>query len=205
MEAWLSSLGPWTVGVLSLVAACEYLFPVIPGRVLLLVAAGSVARGDCGAVRAFWMLTSATVFSASVQYVLGRRLRERFEAVPAGKTLGLKHGQVLEVAAKLRRRAYLWMVLGELVPFVRSVRFGAAAVAGLGSWQALLSGLSPVVVRNVLVLWVAASAAGDEARVKRLFEQGRWYILGLGALALAVLAWPLLSERLRARTPASGA
>ncbi len=202
MEAWLTSLGPWTVAVIALVAACEYLFPVIPGRVLLLVAAGSVARGDCGAVRAFWMLTAATVFSASVQYVLGKRLRERFEALPQGKTLGLRHAQVLEVAARLRRRAYLWMVLGELVPFVRSVRFGSAAVAGLGFWQALLSGLSPVVLRNVLVLWVAASAAGDEARVKRLFEQGRWYIGGLGLLALAVLLWPVLSERLKPRAGA---
>jgi membrane protein DedA with SNARE-associated domain len=193
------------VGVIALVAACEYLFPVIPGRVLLLVAAGSVARGDCGAVRAFWLLTTATVFSASVQYVLGKRLRERFEELPGEKTLGLRHAQVLDVAGRLRKRAYVWMVLGELIPFVRSVRFGSAAVAGLRFWPALLSGLSPVVVRNVLVLWVAASAAGDEARVKRLFEQGRWYIGGLGLLALGVLVWPLLAERRKARAGASGA
>ena len=198
MDAWLSSLGPWTVAVLAGVAACEYLFPIIPGRVLLLVAAASVARGDCGAVTAFCLLTAATVFSASAQYALGHRLRERFEATPGARTLGLSHGQVLEVAERLRARAYWWMVLGELVPFARSVRFGSAAVAGLRYGQALLSGMAPVVARNVAVLWIAHSAVGDEARVRQLFEDGRWYVGGLGALALGVLAWPFAVERWRA-------
>lgn len=206
MEAWLASLGPWTVAVLSVVCAAEYLFPVIPGRVVLIAACMSVGRGDCGAVTAFAALTGASMLSAFVQYQVGRRLHAHVHAVPEGRTLGLRHAHLLEAGERLRLRGRRWLVLGEFIPFVRSVRFGAAALAGMGRGESLALGMSPVVLRNAGFLYLAASAVGDSARAEQLTGYAQGFIVVLTVLALGTLLWPWLSAwgRSLARSASAG-
>jgi len=192
VETWLTSFGPWTVVVLSLVCAAEYLFPVIPGRVVLLAACVSVGRGDCGAVLAFWALTLASTGSALVQYEVGRRLRARVYAVPEGKTLGLRHAHLVAAEKRLEQRGRRWLVLGEFIPFVRSVRFGAAALAGMGRAETLGFGMAPVVLRNAGVLYLASTAVGDAARSEQLAGYAQWLIGALTVVALGALVAPRL-------------
>jgi len=192
VEAWLTSFGPWTVAVLSLVCAAEYLFPVIPGRVVLIAACLSVGRGDCGAVTAFVALTVATTASALAQYEVGRRLRAHVHAVPDGKTLGLRHVHLLAAGTRLEQRGRRWLVLGEFIPFVRSVRFGAAALAGMGHVVALGFGLAPVVLRNAGFLYLASTAVGDDSRTARLTGYAQWFIGALTVMALGALLAPRL-------------
>ncbi len=192
MEAWLTSFGPWTVGVLALVCAAEYLFPVIPGRVVLIAACMSVGRGDCGAAVAFVALTGASVGSALVQYEVGRRLAAHVHAVPEGKTLGLRHAHLVAAGKRLSARGRRWLVLGEFIPFVRSVRFGAAALAGMGRGVALGFGMAPVVLRNAGFLYLASTAVGDGARGAQLTGYAQWLIGALTVMALGTLLGPRL-------------
>jgi membrane protein DedA with SNARE-associated domain len=179
----LSGGGP--VG-LALIMLLENLFPPIPSEVVLPFAGFLVGAGNLALVPAFAAATAGSTAGALVLYALGRY---------GGRPLLLRWHKVLRLDEDDLDRADDWfdrhgwaaVVLGRMVPFVRSVisipagtsempvgRFLALTALGSGIWNALLIG--------------AGMLLGERhAQVSALVS--RFTPLLFAALALGLLAW----------------
>ena len=145
--------GYWGIAVLML---AENVFPPIPSEVIMPLAGFTAARGELHIVGVVVAGTVGTLLGALIWYYIGLRL-----GLKRLKTLARKHGRWLTLDEDsidyasdwFRRHGRMALVIGHLIPAVRTlisvpagvnrmglVAFLAASAAGTVLWTALLAG-----------------------------------------------------------------
>ena len=130
--------------LLALLILLENLFPPIPSELLLPLAGSRVASGDFDYLPAVAAATVGSVVGALILYALGRI---------GGRPVLLRHGRLLRLPGTLRQHTHKVVLLGRMVPGVRSVvsipaglsempvgRFVALTALGSVVWNAALIG-----------------------------------------------------------------
>ena len=165
--------------ILAAIVFLENLFPPIPSELVLPLAGSRVASGDMGYLEAVLAATVGSVLGALVLYALGRF---------GGRPLLLRYGRVLRLDERRLDRAEAWfdhrgywlVLLGRVVPGVRSVisvpaglarmplpRFVALTAIGSAVWNAALIGGGWALGAQL------AGADGRRRRGRRLGRGGR--------------------------------
>ena len=199
MTDWVQDvLGEGGYLVLFAMLVLENLFPPIPSEIVLPFAGAIVADGGMGYVGAVLAATAGSLAGALVLYAIGRYggrpLLYRYNRV-----FRLTDAQLDRADAWFDRRGPLIVLLGRLVPTVRSVvsipagaaemplgQFVALTTLGSAVWNAALVGAGWALGSN----WEQASA---------VVEQFKTVVIALVALAVAAgVVW--LVRRRRART-----
>ena len=188
----LSRMG--LAGVCALMAL-ELLIPPIPGEAVMALAGFLAGRGEVELWQAVAAGTFGTVVGALAQYLLGAKV-----ARPALVRLGryvMFSERDLEAAEELfRRRGFLAVVLGRLVPGVRSVISIAAGVVRMSASAFLAATLAGSLPWNAAFAY-AGYVLGENWYIVRAYSD---YIDAAGALIVsAAAAYALLRLAGRAR------
>lgn len=135
MFDWIVSLLDWAgpLGVALLMLA-ENVFPPIPSELVMPLAGFAAARGEMSLILAILAGTAGSVAGALLWYWLGARLgAERLERLAAshGRWLTLTPADVRRAGDWFRRHGRGAVLLGRLVPGVRTLISVPAGVSGM--------------------------------------------------------------------------
>jgi membrane protein DedA with SNARE-associated domain len=128
-------------GGIALLMCLENLFPPIPSELIMPLAGVLAAEGDLSLTASIAAGSAGSLLGQSAWYALGRKVGER-----RLKQLAGRHGRWLTVSPDDLDRARDWLVrhgalallLGRLVPTVRTLISLPAGVAGVPLWQFLV-------------------------------------------------------------------
>ena len=162
----------------------DNVFPPIPSEIIMPLAGFAAARGQLSLVGVFLAGTAGSLSGALVWYGVGRCLgRERLRRFAArhGRWLTLSPAEVDRASAWFARRGGLSVLVGRVIPGVRSLISVPAGVSGMP--------LTPFLIYSALgtIVWTGLLAAagyglGENYRaVERLIEP-----IGNGVLVLGL-------------------
>ena len=153
ITGWIDAGGLLAVGALMVL---ENVFPPIPSELIIPLAGFSAAEGRFGLIPLILVATLGSVLGSTLWYALGRALGEaRFLRLVDrhGAWLTLTRAEAEGATAWFRRHGPWAVLLGRLVPTVRTLISVPAGVAGMGwgpfllftaigtaGWTALLAG-----------------------------------------------------------------
>ena len=204
MEGWIVSfvdrLGAWGVGLLMLL---ENVFPPIPSE-LIMPLAGFYARAgyvDLGAVIVLGSLGS--LLGTCGWYLLGRCLgpaRVERWVERHGRWLTISTDDVARSREWLQRHGWWALVLGRLVPGVRTVISLPAGMGGIPFPRFLLYSTIGTVAWTSLLALVGYALGSRHEEVAQVIGPVSWVVLGLVVSLYARRVW---ATRGRAAPPAS--
>jgi membrane protein DedA with SNARE-associated domain len=204
----LDRLAAWAVGLVELLGgpgaglaiALENLFPTVPSELVLPMAGFAASRGSLTLVEAIVWTTAGSVVGALVLYAAGRRLGPHRTRALLGRLPLVVESDLAQSEAWFARRGRRAVLIGRLIPVVRSF---VSVPAGVQDMH--------------LVTFVSLTAAGSLIWNTTLVLSGyllgdRWYlveaygsVLSRGVLvAAAVTGVVFLVRRLRRRRARGG-
>ncbi|KMO39408.1 alkaline phosphatase [Methylobacterium aquaticum] len=165
----------------------DNIFPPIPSEVIMPLAGFAAGRGQLSFIGVFLAGTAGSLSGTLLWYGVGRWLgRERLRRFAArhGRWLTLSPAEVERAGAWFARRGRVAVLLGRVVPGVRSLISVPAGVAGMPLTLFLAySALGTIVWTGLLT--AAGYGLGEEYRlVGRLIEP-----IGNGVLVLALVIY----------------
>jgi membrane protein DedA with SNARE-associated domain len=180
---------------LALLILAENLLPPIPSELILPLAGFQVAKGELDFAAAVLWSTGGSVLGALAIYALGRH---------GGRPLLRRHRRLLRLRERDLDRADRWflrradrtVLLGRLVPGVRSVVSFPAGVAGMGLGRFVVLTALGSAAWNALLIGAGWRLGSDYERAGDLVGQASTVVAGALA-AGAVLALAVLVRRRR--------
>jgi membrane protein DedA with SNARE-associated domain len=191
-----SSHEGWTLLLLALAAALEYLFPPFPGDTVTLAGAVLVTRSDLSLMAVYVAVMAGGLAGAAMDHALGAWLARR-RATRADLPRGRWMTAVLAGAERSDRAFARWgdaaLLLNRFLPGLRAFLFVGAGLAGLPFRRvmvlAALSGAAWNALLLALGLTLGNNLEGIESSLRAL-GAGTWVFLGVLALGLAARwAW----------------
>ena len=165
----------------------DNIFPPIPSEVIMPLAGFAAARGQLSLLGVFLAGTAGSLSGALVWYGVGRWLgRERLRRFAArhGRWLTLSPAEVDRAGAWFARRGGLTVLVGRVVPGVRSLISVPAGVAGMP--------LTPFLVHSALgtIVWTGLLTAAGYGLGESYRSVGRFIEpIGNGVLVLALVLY----------------
>lgn len=185
MTDWIRSLmEEWGAGGVAVLMFLENVFPPIPSEVVLPLAGYQAAAGDLSLVLALAAGTAGSLAGVTLWYGLARWLGSR-----GLKRFARRHGRLLTLSADDIDRVNDWfgrhggkaVLLGRMVPGIRTLISVPAGVCGMPVWKfLLLSGVGTAAWSAALI--TAGYQLGAE------FEQVGKYVSPIGNLVFGVVA-----------------
>ena len=136
MFDWITNLVAQTgYAGIALLMLAENVFPPIPSELIMPLAGFTAARGDLSLVGVLVSGTLGSLAGAVVWYEIGRRVgidRLRHWAGRHGRWLTMSPEELDQAVAWFRAHAGLAVLVGRLIPAVRTLISVPAGVAGMG-------------------------------------------------------------------------
>lgn len=136
MFDWITNLVAQTgYAGIALLMLAENVFPPIPSELIMPLAGFTAARGDLSLVGVLVSGTLGSLAGAVVWYEIGRRVgidRLRHWAGRHGRWLTMSPAELDQAVAWFRAHAGLAVLVGRLIPAVRTLISVPAGVAGMG-------------------------------------------------------------------------
>ncbi len=183
--AWLG------ITLLGASACLEYIFPPIPGDVLVIAGGILVVRRGWPGLWAFFAILVGSMLGMFAMTLFGRVLMKRKGPLPFG--LARFQPQLDAVLAQFRRRGAMYIAINRFLPSLRALFFIAAGMAELPLWQVLLFGGLSALLWNGM-LWLVAAKLGENwsaiGHFFRVYGYAAWAVVGV-----LVLVWLVRSFR----------
>jgi membrane protein DedA with SNARE-associated domain len=181
---------------LLVVMAVEHVFPPIPSELVLPLAGFEVAQGNLNLAGAIASSTAGSLIGASTLYALarggGRPLVLRLRAI-----LRVDEADLERAEARFERHSAWVVVLGRMVPGIRSVVSLPPGLLRMPFWRYLALTLAGSLVWNTILI-VAGQQLGSRWKEVGEFVEpiAHWVILAVVPVAVVAL---LVRRRRRAR------
>jgi membrane-associated protein len=179
--------------VLGLAAMLEYLFPPVPGDVIVLFGAFLVGAKEWSLPGVLVAVNGGSAAGLSIDYLFGRwvgsrdaRWRERF---PRWRRMG---GAIDKVKASFKRWGAAYIACNRFLPAIRAAFFVAAGVAKIPYWKVLLWGLASSLLWNCLIFGVGISVGYHWEKLIeffRAYSTAAWILVALAATVVAYRWW----------------
>lgn len=161
LDAYIHTVGPLALLILFGAAMVEYVFPPFPGDTVVLLGGIYAVRGEQSWVLVLLAVTLGSVCGATLDYVLGRKLRHRF----AGRR------SLVRVQERMSHGGIWLIAFNRFMPGIRGLLFVAAGAARLNPWKVLGWGTVSALLWNGLILGVGVAVGGNAERLEALFRQ----------------------------------
>ena len=187
----------------ALLMLLENVFPPIPSELVMPLAGFAAARGDMSLGGAVAAGTAGSVAGAWLWYWAGRRLggaRLKRLAARHGRWLTLSPAEIERAEAWFRRHGHVAVLLGRLVPAVRTLISVPAGIAGMG--------LAPFLLYSAFgtVLWTGL-LAGAGYVLEGQYDRVAAWMNPVSNVVVAGLAgwylWRVATYGRRTRAPSS--
>ena len=163
--SFMEGAGPFGVALLMFI---ENVFPPIPSELVMPLAGFSAARGETSLVAAILAGTVGSVAGAYLWYWLGARFGEaRLKRLAArhGRWLTVTPGEIERAEAWFRRHGRMAVLIGRLVPAVRTLISVPAGVSGMPLAPFLLYSTLGTVIWTSLLAGAGYMLEGQYERV----------------------------------------
>lgn len=186
----MTALGPWGVGLLTLL---ETVFPPIPSEVVLPLAGFLAERGRMSVVAAVVAATTGGVVGAVALYEFARRVGEARAAAAVARIPLVDREDVDRAILWFGRHGGASVFVGRLLPGVRSLISLPAGAAAMPRGRFVVFTAAGTLLWNVLLIG-AGYLLG--ARWQEAEQYSRWINYAVYAALAAFVAW-LVVRRVR--------
>jgi membrane protein DedA with SNARE-associated domain len=175
----------WTLVVLFIAAALEYMVPPLPADSVVLAGSLLVVAGSWSFATVFFVAVAGGFCGATIHFVLGHQL-----ALPNGTIRGQRHierlsgrGSFDRFIERFRRHGMLVIVLNRMFPGIRSVTFIAAGASRLPFPKTMFFGLISNMGWTLALLLLGTSLGGNWEKIQAAFAvYSRVLAIGTGCL-----------------------
>jgi membrane protein DedA with SNARE-associated domain len=195
--------GAWSLVIVGLAAALEYLVPPLPADSVVLAGSLLVVAGAWSFSTVAGVVIFGGLLGSIGHYVLGRAL-----LTPEGELRGsrvvdrLVGPGAFEGFFELFRKHGLWVLaINRMLPGVRAAVFLAAGAARLPALPVLLLGLVSNVLWSLLILGGGVWIGGNLEKVERAL--GVYQSVALGVVVVGVVIAVVVVRRRRGSSDAS--
>lgn len=186
VQAVVSLVGALGAPGVGIAVAAENLFPPIPSEVILPSAGFAAASGSMGLVSAIVWATIGSVVGALALYVLGAWFgRARFYSL-ASKIPFVKEADIERAEAWFVRRGPLAVLLGRVVPVVRSLISIPAGIERMKLLPFTLYTAIGSALWNSVLIGAGYALGANWAIVEEWISRYQLIVFGLAGIALAV-------------------
>jgi membrane protein DedA with SNARE-associated domain len=200
LEFVRSSQSAWTLVVLFVAAALEYMVPPLPADSGVLAGSLWVVTGVWSFETVFIVAVAGGLVGALSHYVLGRML-----ATPDGGVRGQRFiermtgkGNFAKFVDRLRRYGYVVIAVNRALPGIRSVTFIAAGALKLPLAKTMLFGLISNLAWTLVLLLVGTTLGGNWEKIQETFSV---YSRVLAVIAVIFVAAYVIYRVARRRSP----
>lgn len=204
MEAALAFIrenpGGWSLVLLGVAAAFEYLLPPFPADLLIVAGAILVIAGQWPFAAVLSVVVLGGFLGSVLTYGLGRLLVDERGSLRGGRTLERLTGKgSIDRFFDAFRRHGLWVIaINRALPGIRAATFLAAGAAKLPAGRTLAVGLVSNIAWSSILLTTGVLLGDNWEKIDRVL--GVYQVVGLVLLAAIGLAlWRV--RRRRSRTP----
>jgi membrane protein DedA with SNARE-associated domain len=194
---WLSSLpAPLLYGAIAVAAFAENIFPPLPADTVVALGAFAAARGPGSAFGAWTATMIGNISGAMAMFALGRRIGMKGLSARFPRLFAAEASQ--RVAADMRKRGVIGLVISRFLPGVRAFVPPVAGAIGMG---AVPSAIAMAVASGVWygIVCRLAFGAGENAEVLLDRIAGHQRTVGAAAAGVAVIFIVVLVLRKRRR------
>ena len=186
VQAVVSLVGALGAPGVGIAVAAENLFPPIPSEVILPSAGFAAASGSMGLVSAIVWATIGSVVGALALYALGAWFgRARFYSL-ASKIPFVKEADIERAEAWFVRRGPLAVLLGRVVPVVRSLISIPAGIEGMKLLPFTLYTAIGSALWNSVLIGAGYTLGANWAIVEEWISRYQLIVFGLAGIALVV-------------------
>ena len=186
VQAAVSLVGALGAPGVGIAVAAENLFPPIPSEVILPSAGFAAASGSMGLVSAIVWATIGSVVGALALYALGAWFgRARFYSL-ASKIPFVKEADIERAEAWFVRRGPLAVLLGRIVPVVRSLISIPAGIERMKLLPFTLYTAIGSALWNSVLIGAGYALGANWAIVEEWISRYQLIVFGLAGIALAV-------------------
>lgn len=186
VQAVVSLVGALGAPGVGIAVAAENLFPPIPSEVILPSAGFAAASGSMGLVSAIVWATIGSVVGALALYALGAWFgRARFYSL-ASKNPFVKEADIERAEAWFVRRGPLAVLLGRVVPVVRSLISIPAGIEGMKLLPFTLYTAIGSALWNSVLIGAGYALGANWAIVEEWISRYQLIVFGLAGIALIV-------------------
>lgn len=186
------------LGLFAVIFAEEAGVPLpVPGDLFIAAMGFLASTGHASFVPAAAVVTAATVAGATLLFLLSRHAGRRLLAW-AGRRLGYDAAKEARLEAWLRRRAFLAVAVGRLIPGLRIVMTVVAGALRLPHATFAAGTLVAGLVWATLYFWIGYVLGAGWQRLADAVSVPPWLVAGV-AVVLGIAAGVALRARIRAR------
>jgi membrane protein DedA with SNARE-associated domain len=187
----LGRSGPAAPAILFLASLGEYVFPPLPGDLLVILGAWYAVQGVISWPLAFAAVTAGAVAGAAVDYGIGRWLARRLDARAARRGL-LSAERLARFVTAYQRWGSVLLVANRFMPGFRAFVFVGAGAAGIPLGKVLLLGGLSAALWSALLLFAGSLLVRSLPELVELFRAYStlaWAVVLGAAVLLALGAW----------------
>lgn len=160
----------------------------IPNEVILIFAGAQVTLGNLRYVTIFVTALAADIIGATIFYLIfltwGHAIVHRY-----GRLVRLNQERLQRFEHMFRRRAFLAVCIGRLIPYLRAYTSAAAGISKVP----LHRFMAPLMVSSLLwvtIFTLLGVAVGTRWHtVEGLYDQWKWWLFTLIASAVLIRVW----------------
>jgi membrane protein DedA with SNARE-associated domain len=187
LEFVRSNTSAWTLVLLFVAAAIEYMLPPLPADSVVLAGSLWVVTGVWSFETVFIVAVAGGVLGALSHFMLGRWL-----STPEGGVRGQRFiekmtgkGNFEKFVDRLRRYGYVVIAVNRALPGIRSVTFIAAGAIRLPFAKTMFFGLISNVAWTLVLLLVGTTLGGNYKKIEAVFSV---YSRVLAVIAVIIVA-----------------
>lgn len=186
LEFVRTNTGAWTLVLLFIAAAIEYMIPPLPADSVVLAGSLWVVTGVWSFATVFSVAVAGGIVGAMSHYMLGRAL-----VLPDGTIRGQRlvekvtgKGGFAKATDKLKRYGYGVIAVNRALPGIRSVTFIAAGALKMPLGKTMLFGLISNIAWTTVLLLLGTTLGGNYEKIQAAFSV---YSRGLAYVAVCLL------------------
>ncbi len=192
--------GGWTLVILVVASALEYLVPPFPADLLIVAGALLVIAGQWSFPAVLAAVVGGGFLGSAISYWIGHLLVDARGSLRGGRLLERLTGRgSIDRFFEAFRKYGLWVIaINRALPGIRAATFLAAGAARLPIMKTLLLGLVSSVLWSSALLTLGVLLGDNWEKIEQVL--GVYQTVGFGLLAaIGLLAWRL--RRRRPQTP----
>lgn len=204
LEFVRTNQGVWSLVVLFVAAALEYMVPPLPADSVVLAGSLLVVGGAWPFAVVYTVAVAGGFFGALTHYVLGRALATEEGGVRGEKWIERFSGKgnFEKFKDRLRRYGFAVIAVNRALPGIRSVTFIAAGALRLPLAKTMVFGLISNMAWTTVLLLIGTTLGGNWEKIQAAFAvYSRVLAIGTATLVAAYILWRI-ALRVRARVRA---